>query len=150
MKQATATHEPVQQAGEARSRALVIAIPMPDPLLTINARQKMYWRVQGRHGKAQRGDAMLCAYAAMAPTIDTLRAVPFPAGKVRADVQVYRRPRQKVCDDTALWEALKPIFDGFEDAGVFGIGDEQVVAGTLTWFPTDPEPRIEITLTGVD
>lgn len=126
---------------------LTVTLPIPDPLLTINGCASMHWREKGRHVKAQREAAMLAAYAAMSGATG-LRGVLFEMCRVRADVTVYRRPRQKVPDEGAAWEALKPVWDGFEDAGVVG-NDKQITHGEMRWLPTDPDPRIEITLTEV-
>jgi hypothetical protein len=139
----------VEGAGEAMAAAvktLVICLPIPSPLLTLNVR--MHWRVRARHVKAQRHDAMMAAYVAMCPDVETLRAVPFPAGKVRADVTVYRRPHQRVPDEGAQWEWLKPVWDGFQDASVVQ-DDKQIIHGTIRYLPTDPDPRVEVTLTAV-
>lgn len=136
------------RAGGHVARSLAITLPIPSPLLTVNVRVRMHWREEGRHVKAQRQDAMLAAYVAMCPDVETLRALPFPVGKVRADVTVYRRPRQQVPDEGAKWEWLKPVWDGFTDAGVWA-DDKQLVHGEIRYFPTAPEPRVEIVLTEV-
>lgn len=128
------------------TRTLTIVLPVPNPLITANWRRRNHWRRQANETKRQRDDAMWTAYAALADHPETLRAVVFPEGKVRADVTCFRRPMQKECDHGALWEAMKPLFDGFEDAGVIK-DDKQIVFGSLTWHPTDPDPRLVITLT---
>lgn len=149
MNQAIDAQGLLQQAGEARSRVLVITLPMPGTLLTVNVRQKLHWRTQGAIAKQQRHDAMLCAYGALSAHPDTLTRPLFPIGAVRVDMDFYRRPYQKVCDETGAVEAAKPWLDGCEDAQVF-TDDKQCTIGAVRWHPTDPEPRIEITLTGVD
>lgn len=131
-------------SGEA-TKALCVSIPLPDPLLTINVRRTLHWRVNGRHNKAQREMASLAAYEALSKMQGTLRAVYFPEGRVTVDVVIFRRPRQKRADDTAIIEALKPLLDGCEDAGVV-TNDKQCQVGTVEWRPTDPQPRIELTL----
>lgn len=127
--------------------SLVVTLPIPSPLLTINGTASMHWREKGRHVKAQREAAMLAAYAAMSGATG-LRGVLFPTGQVRADVQVFRRPRQKVPDEGAKWEWLKPIWDGFEDAGVVA-NDKQIVHGEIVYLPRDDDPRVVITLVEV-
>jgi hypothetical protein len=107
----------------------------------------MLWNEERRHVKDQREAAMLAAYAVMNGTAG-LRGVLFPAGKVRADVNVFRRPRQKVPAEGAKWEWLKPVWDGCQDAGVVA-DDKQIVHGEIVYHRTDPEPRIEIRLTEV-
>lgn len=126
-------------------RSICITLRLPDPLLTINWRRRTHWRRQANETKRQRDDAMWTAYCTLADHPGTLRAVVFPTGKVRADVQVYRRPRQKVPDAGAQWEWLKPIWDGFQDAGVV-MDDKQIVHGEIVYHPTDPEPRVVIVL----
>jgi Holliday junction resolvase RusA-like endonuclease len=128
-------------------RQITIVVPLPDPALTINARRRMHWREERRHVKAQREAAMLAAYAAMSGATG-LRGVLFPTGKVRADVEVFRRPRQKEPDEPAKWEMLKPVWDGFEDAGIVA-DDKQIAQGDMVWWPTNPEPQIVITLSEV-
>lgn len=132
----------------ATAKTLVIVLPMPDPCLTINWRRRMTWRRQANETKRQRDDAMWTAYAAMADHPETLRAVVFPTGKVRADVQVFRRPHQRVPDEGAQWEMLKPAWDGFQDAGVVS-DDKQIVHGSMRWYRGDANPRVVITLTEV-
>jgi hypothetical protein len=134
-----------QQASEAFS--LVVEIPMPQTLLTINQRRRLHFRTQAAIAKQQRHDAMLCAYAAMSGARG-LRGVLFPSGPVRVDIDLYRRPRQQVSDETAAVEAIKPLLDGLEDAGVVG-NDKQCTIGAVRWHPTDANPRIALTLTGV-
>lgn len=141
-----------QRAAGTRDRALprsiAITVPLPDPLLSINYRKRMHWRTQARHTAAQREAAMLAAYAAMSGEIGTLFGPVFPVGKVRADVAIYRRPRQQVLDEGGAWEAMKPVWDGFESARVVG-NDKQITHGEMVWHPTDPDPRIVVTLTEV-
>lgn len=132
-------------AADEVKEALLVSIPLPDPLLTINVRRTLHWRVNGRHNKAQREMAALAAYEALSKVQGTLRAVYFPEGRVTVDVVVFRRPRQKQTDATGLIEALKPLMDGLEDSGVVS-NDKQCQIGTVEWRPTDPQPRIELTL----
>ncbi len=138
--------KPPQRAGDPL--ALTITLPIPDPLLTVNYRKRMHWRTQARHTKAQRHDAMLAAFGAMADHPMTLYGPMFPRGKVRADVTVYRRPRQLIPDEGARWEWLKPIWDGFQDAGLVE-NDKQITHGEIAYYPTDPDPRVVIVLTEV-
>jgi len=135
-------------AGDVDKRSIKIVLPLPDPLLTANWRRRNHWRRQANETKRQRDDAMWTAYAAMADHPETLRAVVFPEGKVRADVTVYRRRNQKVPDEVSEWEWCKPIWDGFESAGVVS-NDKQITHGEVVWRPTDPEPRVVIVLTEV-
>lgn len=121
--------------GEATGeKALTIVLPLPDPLLTVNYRRRHHWRVQQRLSREQRSDAYMAGvgarYAAgtWAVQADHL----WYEGRVRVDVEVRPRPRMQRHDDTAIWEALKPVLDGFEDAGIVA-NDKQFVIGTLTW-----------------
>ena len=123
-------------------RALTVTLPLPWPLLTINARRRMHWGEQARHARAQRQAAWvagLVARAAWERDHPAERDGPFPpllifpAGPVRLDVAVRPRRGQRRCDDTALWEALKPTLDGFADAGLVG-DDAQFRVGSLAWL----------------
>lgn len=136
----------VPDGGEAHARALVITVPMPDTLLTINARRRLHWRTQAAIAKQQRHDAMLAAYAAMSGDAAALLAPVFPSYvRVRVDVDLYRRRNQKTTDETAVVEAIKPLLDGAEDAQVF-VDDRQCTIGTIRWHAWAAKPRIEITL----
>lgn len=130
---------------QATRPPLTVSIPLPDPLLTINARRRMHWRTQSQHSREQRVTAMLAAYEALSTVQGTLRAVYFPAGRVRVDVTIYRRPRQQQTDESAVIEFCKPLWDGLEDAGVV-TNDKQCVIGAIRWEPSNAQPRIEITL----
>lgn len=131
-------------------RTLTIVLPLPDPLLTLNAR--LHWAARARHTKAQRLEAIyrgIAARAEWSAEHDT-PDVPhphFPAGRVRVDATVRPRPRMKRHDDTAIWEALKPILDGFEDAGIVA-NDAQFAVGALTW-ETERTGEIVVTLTAI-
>jgi hypothetical protein len=120
-------------ATEARATTLTITLPLPDPLLTLNMR--LHWRARARHTREQREMAGWAAVEAVR-TIRTLRAgvLPyiFPEGRVRVDAEIRPRKGQKRCDDTAIWEALKPTLDGLEDAGIVA-NDKQFFVGSLTW-----------------
>jgi hypothetical protein len=124
---------------------ICITLPLPAVLLTVNMRRRMHWGEQARLTAGQRQDAMLAAYAAMSGTTG-LSGILFPSGKVRADVEVFRRPRQKVPDEGAQWEFTKPIWDGFQDAGIVS-DDKQIAHGSMVWHAADDDPRVVITLT---
>lgn len=113
-------------------RTMQITLPLPDPLLTANKR--LHWAARARHTKAQRLGAYLCAvdarYAAGAWAVQGDRL--WEDCRVRVDVAIRPRPRMKRHDDTAIWEALKPILDGLQDAGVVA-DDKQFVVGSLVW-----------------
>jgi hypothetical protein len=111
---------------------ITIALPVPIPWLSANVRRRLHHQALARHTRQQRHDAALCAYAAFMAYPSAVARPFFPAGRVRLDVTVCPRPRQQRCDDTAVWEALKPALDGVEDAGIVA-DDKQLVVGSLTW-----------------
>jgi hypothetical protein len=126
--------------------SITIAIPAPDPWLSANARRRLHHQALARHTRQQRHDAALCAYAALAGYPDALKRPLFATGRVRLDVTVCPRPGQRRCDDTAVWEALKPALDGVEDAGIVA-NDAQIVVGSLTWS-AERSATVLLTLTG--
>jgi hypothetical protein len=129
------------------ARTITIAIPLPVPWLSANVRRRLHHQALARHTRQQRHDAALCAYAALAGYPDALQRPLFPTGRVRLDVTVCPRPGQRRCDDTAVWEALKPALDGVEDAGIVA-DDKQLVVGSLTWSK-EHTSTILLTLTAV-
>lgn len=130
-------------------QSVTIVLPLPFPLLSDNVTRRMHWTVKGRHAKKQRLDAYLCAVNARqrdAALVQGDRL--WESGRVRVDVEVRPRPRMKQHDDTAIWEALKPTLDGFEDAGIVA-NDKQFMVGTLTWRKWERTGEVVITLTAV-
>lgn len=118
---------------------ITITMPLPTPFLTINWRRRQHWRAIARETKAQRAMAAWHTVAALAAA----NWPPMYPGAVRIDVGVFPYPRQQRPDTTAIWEALKPIIDGLEDAGLVQ-DDKQVTPGAITW---SPERRGELLLT---
>jgi hypothetical protein len=131
-------------SGALTQPPITVSVPLPTVLLTLN--QRMHWRTRARHSKEQREMAALAAYEALSQRRGTLRGVYFPEGRVKVDVTIYRRPRQKQTDDSAVIEFCKPLWDGIEDAGIVK-NDKQCVIGAVRWEPSNAHPRIELTLT---
>lgn len=127
-------------------KSIRITLPLPDPLLSINARRRMHWAVQRLETRNQREGA---AWVARAQTLHCECDDPyFPEGCVRVDVAVEPRSGQKQPDDGAVWEAMKPILDGLEDANLVS-DDKQFVMGTLTWDKKRRTGSLIVTLTEV-
>lgn len=131
--------------------SLTIVLPLPDPLLSGNYRRRHHWSTQRRHTEAQRLEAMYCGIAARAKWADDHDAddVPhphFPAGRVRVDAEVRPRKGMKRHDDTAIWEALKPVLDGLEDVGIV-VNDKQFLVGSLAWDKSRRTGELILTLT---
>ena len=122
--------------------AVQFAMPLPDPLLSLNKR--LHHMARARHTKRQRLDAYLVAVDARHRNVWSLGGdVCWDEERVRVDVEIRPRKGMKRHDDTAIWEAMKPIFDGLEDAG-WVADDKQLVVGELTWAK---ERTAEILLT---
>lgn len=119
---------------ETQARTLTLFLPIPDPLLTINARRRMHWREQARETRRQRQDAGWWFKRAKNIPQDMLPAAIFGRAIVRVDVEVYPRKGMQRHDDSAIWEALKPIFDALEDVWIVR-NDRQLTHGALAWMP---------------
>lgn len=133
---------PDAQRGAQGAASLTLTLPLPSPLLTINATSSMHWAQKGRHVKAQRAMAAWHARLQLGPDWVPL------VGRVRLDVTIRPRPRQKEPDAGGKWQAIKPLEDGLQDAGVFAGGDDRVVVyGAFTWDKTQRTGEIELTLT---
>lgn len=131
---------------DAIPRTLVIAMPLPEPLLTINwRRQHPYWRQQARETRSQR-EAV--AWATKLALPGGSGPVPYFTGRVRVDLTISPRPKQQRPDDTAIWEAAKPWLDGLETAWIVD-DDKQFRIGALTWDKTQRTGELLITLTEV-
>jgi len=109
-----------------------LLFPIPTPLLTINTRRRMHWREQARLTREQRALVGLTLRAAQLDARGDLLIFPRMVGRVRVDVDVYPRTRMQRHDDSAIWEALKPTFDGVEDYGLVA-DDRQLTHGVLRW-----------------
>lgn len=129
------------------ARALCIQMPLPLPLLTINARRVMHWRTQARHTRIQREAAGYYGKVAT-PAFPAVNPSPYLTGRVRVDIAVQPYPAQQQPDDTAIIEALKPLLDGFEDVALVD-DDAQFFIGSLTWDKTKRTGEIFFTLTEV-
>lgn len=128
-------------------RTLTVTMPLPQPLLSINARRVMHWRTQARHTRIQREAAGYYGMVAT-PAFPAVNPSPYFTRRVRVDVLVRPYPAQPRPDDTALWEATKPWLDGFEDVALVA-NDAQFLIGTLTWDKAQRTGELVVTLTEV-
>ena len=125
-------------------KSLTMILPLPEPLLTINARRRMHWSMQRLETRNQRE---MAAWVARAQTLHCACDDPyFPEGRVRVDVEVEPHPGQKQPDDSAVWEAMKPLWDGLEDANIV-MDDKQFVVGALVWNKRRRTGTLTLTLT---
>jgi hypothetical protein len=118
--------------------SLAVEVPLPDRALCGNGRVGGFKR--SRLVKAQRGAAMLAAYAVLAALPATLKRPPFPAGtRVLVEALVRRDPlwSARRLDDDNFWRGCKGILDGLADAGVVA-DDRQFTLGRVVWDKAEP------------
>jgi hypothetical protein len=125
--------EPLQEAGEAHSRALAITLPLPDHALSLNGRG--HWRAQRAGQRAQHEVALLAGLATIPARLRP--RFPLPA-RLMVDIDVERRARGKVWDAAAVIEACKGYFDGLNG---LAWGDDVQVSGFRVRFDKRPTGR---------
>jgi hypothetical protein len=132
----TSALEPPQSAEKALTLSVEVALPSRD--LCGNGRANGFKR--SRLVKAQRGAAMLAAYAALSALPATLQRPPFPAGtRVLVEALVRRDPlwSARRLDDDNFWRGCKGALDGLADAGVVA-DDRQFTLGRIVWDKAEP------------
>ncbi len=100
---------------------LVVTLPLcPDAVLSPNSRA--HWRTRAAAVKSLRHAAWASATAAVWMAVWETATGPVT---VRATIG-WGKGRKRM-DQTNLADMLKPVFDGFEDAGVY-VNDKQITA----------------------
>jgi Holliday junction resolvase RusA-like endonuclease len=143
----------------AQATAWTVTIPQTPPrALMPNVARRLHWAERGKATKAYREYVGWIAKGFVVPP-----AAPYFVGPVRASVIINWEKGRKRGDTTNVEAALKPLWDGLTDAGVWA-DDKQLVDVTLVQGRdpygcgsvvielsdgTPPEPATDAAETGV-
>ena len=115
--------------------SLTITIPLPPKEVRNNAR--VHWTKKARAVKQYRYEAYWAAREAMGIVLNWKKA--------KVHITAYF-PTARHLDPTNLIDALKPAFDGLEDAGVI-VNDKNLWPERPVIVTKDKRPRVELTIT---
>jgi crossover junction endodeoxyribonuclease RusA len=116
--------------------SLTITLPLPPKEVRNNAR--VHWAKKAKAVKAYRFEAMFAAIQAIAGN------APFWK-KAKVHITAYFATARHL-DPTNLIDALKPAFDGLQDAGVIE-NDKNLWPERPVIVTSDKNPRVELVIT---